>query len=115
MSAYTRRLAWHVRAAWRAGRVAALIALVGGLLLPMLLDVDGRWLVLAVAAGLALAGLALLAAAPEVTSPAKDVLAALEAAGAANQVAHALFRATFLLSALGIGLLTATAAGLGGA
>jgi hypothetical protein len=104
MSGLRGRLAWHARAAWRAGRIAAAIAFVGGLLLPLLLEVDGQWLVLAVAAGCALAAVSVLVAAPDVKSPARDVLVALEAAGAANQVAHALLRAALLLTALAAGL-----------
>jgi hypothetical protein len=112
MTGASGRLQWHAEAAWRAGRVGAVVALVAGFLLPLLLPAQGVWLVFAVASICLLAGLTLAWAAPSSHKPGEPQVA-LETAGPAHQVAHALLRAALLLGALGLGLAVSTALGLG--
>ena len=94
---------WHLKAAWQAARIGMAVALVAGILLALMLPVTGVWLVVAVAAGCLAAGL-LLALLAKPPSTSGDPMVALETAGAANQVGHALLRAGLLLGAMALGL-----------
>lgn len=105
MSPFARRLAWHVRLAARASRTTATVAGVGGLALPFLLPVTEAWLVAAVAILAALLAVGVVAFARHDLPPERgDLEAALEGAGTADLVAHALVRAAFVLGALALGL-----------
>ena len=112
------RLAWQAGIAWRASRIGAIAAFVVGSLLRMIVPVDDLWLAAVVAAGCALAALALAAleartARPDAPPTVADGTVALESMGAAGQVAQALGRSAVLLAAFALGLWTGDAMGLG--
>lgn len=105
MSAFARRLAWHVRLAARASRATTVAAGLGGVALPFLLAVTEAWLVGAVAMLAALLAIGIVAFPGRQPPPdLADVDAALEGARTADLVAHALTRAAFILGALALGL-----------
>jgi uncharacterized membrane protein len=105
MSAFARRLAWHLRLAARATRATVVIAGLGGVALPFLLPVTEAWLVGAVAMLAALLAVGIMATPSHQPPPdLADVDAALEGVETRNRVAHSLLRAAFVLGALALGL-----------
>lgn len=114
---FASRVGWHAGLAWRASRIAALMAGVGGTLLRLVLPVQDVWVAGAVAGASALVALALIAIAEKRHAPipaeVRDPAAALEKVGAADQAAHALARAALVLGAFAVGVALGGALGLG--
>ena len=110
-----RRLAWHVRAAWRASRVAVPVAAAGGVLLRLVLPVQDAWLAAAVAATAALLAVVVLALGEARRAPlprAADPDAAVEQMAAPDLVGLVLARASMVLGAFALGLALGGALGL---
>lgn len=111
------RVAWHAGLAWRSSRWSILFAFGGGLAIRFLLPVEDAWVAAAVAGGAAALALALIllgeARSTRLPAGMKDPLAALEAAGPADQVAHALARAALVLAAFAAGVGLGHLLGLG--
>ena len=101
------RLAWHVRLAWRASRLAVLVAGLVSVAFGYALPVQDGWMAAAVAGVAALLALALLAVGTRAAPPppaVRDVAAALERAGSADLWAHILARSAMVLAAAALGL-----------
>lgn len=107
MAGPVHRLAVHVLLALRASRATAVIALIGGIALPLLLPVTQAWLVASVAVLAALIAAGLIAFDRDGSngpSGVADIEAALERATTPGLLAHALLRAALVLGALATGL-----------
>jgi hypothetical protein len=102
---FGRRLAWHAGLAARASRFGLVAGSVGGFLLHLVLPVRGAWLPGAVALAAAVVALGCIALGGQRPLPVGlEAGPSLEKVAGADQVAHGLARAAFVLAAFALGL-----------